>query len=176
MDIGMDAPAAAAAVFASEEEAARAVAELRAAGFSPEEIGVVAPRPGDEETGPPEVVEETEEIAGDVAAGAVEGGVLGAALGLFAGAFLIPGIGPIVAGGALASAFATAGSAALAGVGLGAAAGGIVGVLRGEGFTEPRARHLARGVEEGGTLVTVAPGPRADEAAAILARYAPPAP
>lgn len=163
----VDEAAAPARVFANQEAAARAVEALRAAGFSPDEIGVVA-RGAAEEDAPMDAMTETEEIAGDVAAGAVEGGVLGAALGLFAGAFLIPGVGPIVAGGALAAAFTTAGSAALAGVGLGAAAGGIVGVLRGEGFTERRAHHLARGVEEGGTLVTVAPGPRAAEAAGIL--------
>lgn len=168
MEPGVTEPVARAAVFASREEAARAVEALRAAGFAPEEIGVVARESEDGEAGPMDAMAETEEIAGEVAAGAMEGGVLGAALGLFAGAFLIPGVGVIVAGGALASAFATAATAALAGVGLGAAAGGIVGVLRGEGFTERHANRLAHGVQEGGTLVTVAPGPRSQEAAQIL--------
>src|SRR5690606_22592251 len=142
-----------------------------------EGIGVAALRPSEDNAPEPEIaapmdaVEETEEIAADVATGAAQGGLLGAALGLFVGAFLVPGVGPIVAGGALASAFTAAASAALAGVGLGAAAGGVIGVLRGEGFAEHHARRLATGVHEGGTLVTVAPGPRAEEAAAILARH-----
>jgi hypothetical protein len=157
-----------AAVFADPNDAHRAMEELRARGFSAEEIGVAA-RGGDAtDDGAMDNLEETEEIAGDVATGAVEGGLLGAALGLFVGAFLVPGVGPIVAGGALASALSAAGSAALAGVGLGAATGGILGVLRAEGFTENHAARLADRVHEGGILVTVNSGRNVEEARAIL--------
>jgi hypothetical protein len=163
-----------AAAFDGEEDAARAVEALRTADFAPERIGVASrgtqPETEDEPGEPMDRVEETEEIAEDVATGAVEGGLLGAALGLFVGAFMVPGIGPIVAGGALASAFATAGSAALAGVGLGAATGGVIGVLRGEGVGEHRAARLATELHQGGVLVTVDAAGRVEEAAAILTR------
>ena len=68
------------------------------------------------------------------------------------GALAIPGVGPIIAGGALAS--------TLAGAGIGAAAGGIIGALAGMGVPEEDARHFERGFQQGGVLVTVAAGGR----------------
>src|SRR2546430_9015246 len=59
---------------------------------------------------------------------------------LFRSALAIPGIGPVVAGGALAAALGIAGGTAAAGAGIGAAAGGIVGALIGMGGPETEAR------------------------------------
>jgi uncharacterized protein (TIGR02271 family) len=86
------------------------------------------------------------------------GGVLGLLAGV--GALAIPGIGPIIAGGALAS--------TLAGAGIGAAAGGLVGALVGMGVPEEEARYYDRAVREGGILVTVRAPIRAVEARRIL--------
>jgi uncharacterized protein (TIGR02271 family) len=90
--------------------------------------------------------QDTLEDAGKGAgAGAVLGGLGGLVVGL--GALAIPGIGPIVAAGPIAS--------ALAGAGIGAAAGGLVGALTNLGVPEEQAGHYAEGVRRGGTLVTV---------------------
>ena len=51
---------------------------------------------------------------------------------------------------------------ALAGAGIGAAAGGLVGALAGIGVPEEHAEYYAEGVRRGGTLITV----HADDASA----------
>ena len=60
---------------------------------------------------------------------------------------------------ALSSAQSTRGlaesGAALAGAGIGAAAGGLLGALTGMGIPEEEAHVYAEGVRRGGTLVTV---------------------
>jgi uncharacterized protein (TIGR02271 family) len=72
----------------------------------------------------------------------------------------IPGVGPIIAGGALAS--------TLAGAGIGAAAGGLLGALMGMGIPEEDARHFDEGFRSGGTLVTVNAQGREEEARECL--------
>jgi len=96
-------------------------------------------------------------VVGGATTGAVAGGVLGGLTGLLVGigALAIPGIGPVIAGGALASAFGLGGGTAVAGAGIGAAAGGIVGALTGLGFSDDEARYYDEGVRGGRTLVTV---------------------
>jgi uncharacterized protein (TIGR02271 family) len=88
----------------------------------------------------------------------VVGGVIGLLAGV--GALAIPGVGPIIAGGALAS--------TLAGAGIGAAAGGLLGALVGMGVPEEDARHFEQGFQQGGILVTVQAGERADLARQAL--------
>jgi hypothetical protein len=89
---------------------------------------------------------------GDVTRGASTGAAIGGVGGLLAGLGLlaIPGLGPIVAAGWLAS---TAVGAAIGGVG-GAATGGIVGALKNAGHTDEEAGVYAEGVRRGGTLVS----------------------
>lgn len=95
--------------------------------------------------------------AGGAAAGATAGGLLGGLTGLLVGigALAIPGIGPVAAGGVLASTLGIAGGTAAAGAGIGAAAGGLLGALTGMGFSNDEAEYYDRGVREGRTLVTV---------------------
>ena len=76
------------------------------------------------------------------------GGVIGLLAGV--GALVIPGIGPIIAAGALAS--------TLTGAGIDAAAGGLIGALAGMGIPDADAKHFERGFQEGGVLVTVQAG------------------
>jgi uncharacterized protein (TIGR02271 family) len=139
--------------------AERAIRDLKDAGFTDQQIGVLM-RDRDEAR---RVAEQAGTKAGEVAtAGAITGGALGGLVGLLAGigALVIPGIGPIIAGGALAS--------TLAGAGIGAAAGGLLGALIGLGIPEEEARYYELGLEEGGILVSVDAGPRAVEARNIL--------
>jgi hypothetical protein len=76
--------------------------------------------------------------------GAVAGGIAGALAGL--GLLAIPGLGPVVAAGWLASTAAVAL--------MGGAAGGIIGALTQWGVGEEEAHTYAEGVRRGGTLVT----------------------
>lgn len=68
------------------------------------------------------------------------------------GMMAIPGIGPLVAAGWLAT--------TLAGAGAGAVAGGLVGALTNAGVNREEAQVYEEGVRRGSTLVSV----RADEA------------
>jgi uncharacterized protein (TIGR02271 family) len=139
--------------------AERAIRDLKNAGFTDRQIGVLM-RDRDEER---KLATETGTKAGEGAtAGAITGGALGGLVGLLAGigALVIPGVGPLIAGGALAS--------TLAGAGIGAAAGGLLGALVGLGIPEEEARYYESGLQEGGILVTVEAGARATEARRVL--------
>lgn len=159
-----------AAIFQDRTQAERAIDALRAAGFAGDQIGVALR--DRQATG--ELVEDTGTNAVEGAvSGALGGGLLGGVAGFLVGlisALALPGIGPIVAGGALASALGAAGGTAVAGAGIGAAAGGLVGALSGMGIPEEEARHLETGFRAGGVLVTVSAGHRASEALGVLER------
>jgi len=146
-------------LFEDQPSAEQAIQQLKAAGFSEQQIGV-AVRDRDQQQS---LTENTGTQAAEGATkGAVGGGVLGGVIGLLAGvgALAIPGIGPIIAGGALAS--------TLAGAGIGAAAGGLMGALVGMGIPEEDARHFEQGFQQGGVLVTVQAGARGEDARSVL--------
>jgi len=151
-------------------DAQSAVNDLISAGFSRDDISIVANNATGEfgtHDGTHNGVN-VSQGAGDLAKGAVKGGLYGGLTGLAASVALalIPGIGPIAAIGPLA--------AFLGGAGLGATAGGIIGGLTGLGVPEGEAGYYAEGIRRGGTLVTVhTEDSRADEARAILDRYNP---
>lgn len=89
----------------------------------------------------------------DAVEGAVAGATFGGIGGLVVGlaALAIPGIGPVLAAGPLASALIAAGI----GAGVGAVTGGIVGALTEMGVSEETAGYYAEGIRRGGTLLTV---------------------
>jgi hypothetical protein len=92
------------------------------------------------------------------------GGIAGLVIGL--GALTIPGLGPVIAAGPLAS--------ALIGAGLGAVAGGVLGALVGWGIPEEHAEYYAEGVRRGGTLVAVkADESQVNDVSDIMRRYGP---
>jgi uncharacterized protein (TIGR02271 family) len=138
---------------------------MNVCGCSRSDIGLMAR--GEQHAGAPG----EEHSSGEVASGAVKGAGTGAAvggiLGLVAGAasLAIPGIGPIIAAGPIAS--------ALAGAGIGAAAGGIIGALANIGVPEEEAHYYAEGVRRGGTLITVraASDPSAECAARVMKEH-----
>ena len=135
-------------LFDNSDRARDAFERLRDSGIPTQDISVVA-RSADTQADVTRV--ETTDTGGDAAsgaaAGAVGGGVLGGLAGLLVGvgALAIPGIGPIVAAGPIAT--------TLAGAGIGAAAGGLVGALVGAGVPEEEARMYETGVQRGGILV-----------------------
>ena len=147
-------------VFHSQDKADAAVLDLNAAGFSYEQIGVVAR--SDVDSG--DWSDPTNRDASAAEEGAVAGAAVGAgvgglwALGIAAG--FIPAIGPVVAGGILASLLASAA--------LGAATGGLIGALVGLGIPEEDAQYYEEEFRSGRILVTVRAGNRAAEAREIL--------
>jgi hypothetical protein len=102
-------------------------------------------------------------------AGATLGGLLGGGAGVLAGLGMlaVPGIGPLVAAGWLATAVAGAATGAVAG-GL---VGGLVGALTDSGVSQEDAKAYAEGVRRGGALVMARiPASRAEEAEAVMER------
>jgi uncharacterized protein (TIGR02271 family) len=146
-------------LFQDQPTAEAAIRRLLAAGFTDQQIGVAV---RDRERQQALTDTTGTQAAEDATKGAVGGGVVGGVIGLLAGvgALAIPGIGPIIAGGALAS--------TLAGAGIGAAAGGLLGALVGMGVPEDEARHFEQGFQRGGILVTVQAGERVELARQAL--------
>ena len=146
-------------LFARRRDADAAIRDLKAAGFRDSQVGVALQ--DREEQGdllePPRAKE-----AEGAAVGAVSGGLVGGLIGLL-GSLLIPGVGPILVGGVLAS--------ILTGAGIGAATGGIIGALVALGVPEADARHFDEGLRSGRTLVTVDAGARTAEALMVLDRH-----
>lgn len=148
-------------VFASATNAQKALADLRKDGFGEDEIGVVSQNPegnrtvgrsGDGDT------KATEGAAVGVATGAGVGALW--AVGIAAG--LLPAIGPVIAGGIFAAILASAAG--------GAAAAGLAGALIGLGIPEDDAKHYESELKSGRTIITVANGPRAEQATEIISR------
>jgi len=131
-----------AAVFSSRTEADHAVETLAIAGFERSAISLLI---AESSRGQHFKVVEGDKAAEGAIGGGVVGGTLGAiAAGLIAiGVIVTPGVGLIAAGPAIA---------ALAGLGAGAAAGGLVGL----GIPEHHAKVMESQITRGGILVAVA--------------------
>ena len=151
------------AAFADPLEARQCIEDLRSAGFSEDEIGVVAPE--HLELDREEVAEHSMVAEGSVV-GAVAGAGLGGLWGIAMATGLLPMIGPIIAGGLLASVVVTAATAAA-----GAALGSLAGALVGLGVPEEEAARYEQKLHEGHVVVTVKPHSRRNEALAIMERH-----
>ena len=128
------------------EHASRIVDQLKAAGFSNQDISVLM----SEGSSTREFATEKETKAPEGAVtGAVTGGALGGVLGWLVGigALSIPGLGPFIAAGPI--------MAALSGSAIGAATGGLAGALIGMGIPEYEAKRYEGMVKEGRVLVSV---------------------
>ncbi|MDX1663938.1 MAG: hypothetical protein R3272_09100 [Candidatus Promineifilaceae bacterium] len=154
------------AMFLERDDARQALAGLDAAGYSAEEIGVLARQEAVEALLDEEPAENAAESAG---IGALGGGALGGLIGLLAGAsaLVLPGLGPALAGGIWATVLGTT----AAGAGIGAAYGGFVGALVGFGVAEEQTHIYEEGIERGGILLLVrgTDQKRLEAAAEILA-------
>lgn len=141
------------AVFDTQEEAQRAVAELRSAGIDDANLSLIAQsgRTTTTTAGDGEIVDEEQ---GSILRGILGGGALGAGLGI--AALAIPGVGPLVAAGAIA----TSAIPAAAGIGaaVGAAAGTLNEVLNSHGVSEEDSAYYGDRVQQGGVFVSVDSG------------------
>jgi hypothetical protein len=139
-------------LFPDRVSAEHALVDLRASGFDTQRMGIVMRDPNEaRETGASQGVTST--------AGAVAGGVIGGTLGAIlaaTGTLVIPGIGPFISGGILATAL------------VGGAAGWLVGGLVGLGLSHEEAQYYQGRVEQGSVLITVDPEGRDEEARQIL--------
>jgi len=155
-------PAAVVGIFDDYRQADEAIGELRRAGFRDDEIGILSRTTVTSETG---IVNDPthsrwEEGAG---IGAAAGAITGTGLGLAVAAGLIPGVGPVIVGGALAAMLASAGA--------GAAVGTVLGALIGLGIPEEESQFYESEFKAGRTLVTVRAGSRNEQAWQILRRH-----
>jgi uncharacterized membrane protein len=138
------------ALYDYREDAQDALRELQSMGIVREDISLVASDAAGEFSRyhGREISVQDSDTAEGAATGAVIGGLGGLVVGL--AALAIPGVGPVLAAGPLASALVAAG----VGAGVGAVAGGLVGALIDLGLSEEEAGYYAEGVRRGGTLLT----------------------
>ncbi len=127
--------------YSDRYQAERAIEELKQAGFTDQEVSLIAK----EENTRREDDENAGEDTIGISSGVMTGGAIGGMAGLLAGAGLlaIPGIGPIVALGPLA---ATLG---------GAATGGVAGGLVDLGIPQERGSYYENEVKSGRFLAVV---------------------
>ena len=158
------------AVFDTHSEAEEAVRALRSAGVRDSALSVIARRDsGDGDYGDATTHEAKEKGEG-LLKGALAGGGVGALLGI--AALAIPGVGPFAAAGAIAASAVP--EAAAIGAGVGAAAGGLTGLLAKHGVSEDDARYYEGRINEGGVFLSVDTsdaGIARDEVQDILYRY-----
>lgn len=130
-------------IFKSRTDAESAVQDLIASGCSRDDISLIM---SETTRGREFGLKESTKAPEGAATGAAVGGVLGAVAATLAavGTITIPGIGLLAAGPVLA---------ALAGLGAGAAAGGLTGALIGVGIPEHEAKFYKEEIEKGGILV-----------------------
>lgn len=140
----------ASAIFDTQAEAQRAVADLRSAGVPDRALSILTQR-GDVTTTSDADGEVTDESHGSVLRGILGGGALGAGLGV--AALAIPGVGPLVAAGAIAAS-AVPGAMAVGAV-AGAAAGTLNETLTKHGIDEQDAKYYGDTLGRGGVLVSV---------------------
>ncbi|MES1026001.1 general stress protein [Gloeocapsa sp. BRSZ] len=142
-------------VFSSYLDAEQAINDLRDRGFSIDNISIIArDEATQDEIAGIDVNDTFDNKAGEGAtAGALTGGVLGGITGLLVGlgSLVVPGVGPVLFAGEVASAL----TSAIAGGAVGAATGGLLGALLGLGIPEERARIYNEQVAGGGYLVIV---------------------
>ena len=141
------------ALFDDYDAAVEAVNRLRQAGITDADMSLVS---GSEKHRSSTRSKPDDDTISDTGKGAAIGGAIGGGAGLLAGLGMlaIPGLGPVVAAGWLAS--------TLAGLAAGAATGGLVGALVDAGLSEDEAHAYAEGIRRGATMVSV----RVDEALA----------
>jgi hypothetical protein len=134
------------AIADTDAKAVRIATRLKASGFTPSDISVLAPdRGGLRDLAIDNSTKAPESAATGVSAGALLGGALGWLAGI--GSFAIPGVGPFLAAGPI--------MAALSGAAIGGALGGLAGALIGLGIPEYEAKQYETKLRSGNILIAV---------------------
>jgi len=151
-------------VFDNRRQAEQCVEELHRMGFRDDQIGFMMQDSGGRSSNAATTVVDRDTDAGDVSTGEgiVTGGIVGGLIGA-AAALFIPAVGPVLAGGILAT--------TLAGAAIGAVTGGIAAALIDLGVPEEEAHYYESEFKSGRILVTVRADSRWDEVRAVMARY-----
>ena len=130
----------------SEAQAITIADNLKAAGFTENDVSVLFPdKQGSKDFAHEQHTKAPEGAATGGGSGAVLGGALGWMVGIWA--LAIPGLGVFIAAGPI--------MAALAGAAGGAAAGGLTGALIGMGIPEYEAKRYEGKVKDGNILLSV---------------------
>ena len=147
-------------LFDSHTQALDAVSDLEARGVDRDKISLVSNNAdnwhdGGKHDGPlgDRNGDGDNDVADGAGKGAATGGLIGGGAGLLAGLGMlaIPGLGPVVAAGWLASTAV----GALVGAAAGGTTGGLLGALKEAGHSDDEANVYSEGVRRGGTLVSV---------------------
>ena len=113
-------------------------------------MSIVSKRPDD--------VDVTGKVSDDNAGERIgKGALAGAGVGTLFGlaALVIPGVGPFITAGVLASALGATGGAVAAGAIVGGTSGALAGAFSKAGYSKEEAEYLGSTVERGGVLVAV---------------------
>ena len=148
-------------VYDRHQQARQAVSALEAAGIPSSDISLLANKYVSEKYAD---VDDVSEAATGAGIGAAVGGTAGLLAGL--GLLAIPGLGPVVAAGWLAS--------TAVGAVAGGATGGLIGALTDSGVSSDHAHVYSEAVRRGGTLLSVRTDEsRASKVHSILDRHQP---
>jgi hypothetical protein len=148
-------------IFQSRYEAELALDELKQAGFDPDDVGFAIR--GEEDVAGGMITDSLLTKDGSGAAkGMVAGGLAGGLFGA-AAVLMLPGIGPVLSIGMLASALGFGAA--------GVATGGLLGAMAGLGVSEEEARVYESEFHAGRAIVAVHAHDRVADARRILARH-----
>lgn len=147
-------------VFVNPRSAQQTVVDLKSAGFTEKQIGLLS-RNDRSDLG--EETRESDEVAAGAATGAVTGAGAGALWGIGILTGMLPGIGPALVGGTLGVLLSSAAT--------GGAMAGIGGALIGMGLSDMEAAYYEREFKEGRTLVTVNGGDMSNTAYHVIRQH-----
>jgi uncharacterized membrane protein len=148
-------------IFDDRTDAEQALHALKGAGYQGDSVGIAALQTP--QTSEVHSHEEPHHIRVDETTGLLAGGILGGLAGWLIGAatVAIPGLGALVAAGALVG--------AVGGAGIGASAGGLIGHLIDRGLSQDEAHYYHERVQHGAIMVTVHTDPaRATDVRTLL--------
>jgi hypothetical protein len=131
-------------VFGSLAQAERTAHDLENLGIPNSNISIVA---GNDANRHKEYIEKAKRASTSAGAAAASGASFGGGVGLVAGlvALTIPGVGPVIAGGAL--------TVLLAGLGIGAAGGGLIAAFHDMGISHEEAPIYEEAVRRGAVML-----------------------
>ena len=148
-------------VFDSINNASQALTDLEEMGVPTENTHLIA---GNDKSKHDEYLKKSKEASTTTAAAAASGASFGGGLGIVASlaALAIPGVGPIIYGGAMLT--------VLTGLGIGAVAGGLLGTFRNMGISHEEAPLYEEAVRRGAVLaIAIVEDDRAREAVESMA-------